>query len=118
MSMDAQHALDMGAKYPYDAEDVPTPPVDWAHAAARGVLADLCDRRGINWEFESVDTEVRIDIVEALSAIIRLAGEVSDKPLRDYFAAHALAGVNTATEQEAARRAYAVADAMLAERAK
>jgi len=38
--------------------------------------------------------------------------------LRDYFAAHALAGVNATTEQEAARRAYEVADAMLAERTK
>ena len=38
--------------------------------------------------------------------------------LRDWFAGQALAGVNAATEQEAARFAYAVADAMLAERAK
>ena len=79
----AKHRLDHGAQFPYDAgadfwEDRnPTPPpaTDWAHAAARGVLADLLDRRGIKWalEDEDIDQDTRSEIVQSLSEIIRLA---------------------------------------------
>jgi hypothetical protein len=76
-----KHRLEYGAKHPYDAgadfwEDrKPTPPpaTDWAHAAARGVLADLCDRRGVKWELDKVDHDVRAELVESLAAIIRQA---------------------------------------------
>jgi len=89
MSTDAQRALDMGAKHPYEVvDDHISPATDWAHAAARGVLADLSDRGGIKHELADVDAEVRIDIVEALSAIIRLA-HTGESLSRDYFAAHA-----------------------------
>jgi len=79
----SKHRLEHGAKYPYDGgadfwEDrTPTPPpaTDWAHAAARGVLADLLDRRGIKWALddEQIDRETRAEIVQSLAAIIRLA---------------------------------------------
>lgn len=79
----SKHRLEHGAKYPYDGgadfwEDrTPTPPpaTDWAHAAARGVLADLLDRRGIKWALddEQIDFETRAEIVQSLAAIIRLA---------------------------------------------
>ena len=70
-----------GNKYPYDAPDRwwdgdgenPPPPRDWSHTAARGVLADLQDRRGIKWGFEDIDSEVRVEIVDSLAAIIREA---------------------------------------------
>jgi len=78
----AQRALDTGAGWPYDSpegwrdENGDEPPpfsVDWAHAAARGVLADLNDRSGINRGFREVDAEVRAEIVASLSDIIREA---------------------------------------------
>ncbi|MFN7817836.1 MAG: hypothetical protein ACK5OQ_16525 [Burkholderiales bacterium] len=87
----AKHRLDHGARWPYDGgpafwEDssapmtaaqlsgkTAAPAKDWAHAAARGVLADLSDRRGIKWELEKVDHEVRAEMTESLAEIIRLA---------------------------------------------
>ena len=79
----SKHRLAHGAKHPYDGgadfwEDrVPTPPpaADWAHTAARGVLADLLDRRGIKWalDHEEIDHETRAEIVRSLAAIIREA---------------------------------------------
>lgn len=48
-------------------------PKDAADRAALGICADLCDRRGIKWEMQQVDDDVRPDIVRALAAIIRAA---------------------------------------------
>ncbi len=74
-----KHRLEHGAKYPYDFDDCsnapPTPATDWAHAAARGVLADLLDRRGIKWELQKVDQDVRVELTQSLSEIIRLAAQ-------------------------------------------
>lgn len=78
----AQNRLEHGAKFPYDAPDswnenypnvAALPATDWAHQAARGVLADLCDRRGIKQELNGLDEDVRIDLVESLADIIRTA---------------------------------------------
>lgn len=73
-------SLEVGSRYPYDAPDdwwdtdYPSLlPGDWAHAAARGILADLLDRRGIKHEFKQVDEDVRQEIVASIAAIIRLA---------------------------------------------
>jgi len=76
-----KHRLKHGEKYPYDGgadfwEDrapKPVPASDWAHAAARGVLADLLDRRGIKWELDKVEHDVRIELTQSLAAIIRQA---------------------------------------------
>ena len=72
-----------GAEFPYDAgadfwEDrnpLPPPAADWAHAAARGVLADLLDRRGIKWALndEQIDHETRAELTQTMAAIIRAA---------------------------------------------
>ncbi len=78
---DAKHSLRMGARFPYDAPDAwwnsrgdnPPPAIDKAHAAARGILEDLCDRRGIKRGFEGIDEETRIEIVASLAEIIRAA---------------------------------------------
>lgn len=87
---DVAHSLEMGAEFPFDApderpgrKDVPPPPAeDWAHAAARGVIADLQDRRGIKREFEGLDYETRVIIVSSLTDIIRLAASrASDTPI-------------------------------------
>lgn len=73
--MKPEQTLKFGAEYPYDANDEgeAPPATDWAHAAARGVLADLCDRRGIKHELKNVDEDVRPELVEAIAAIIRAA---------------------------------------------
>ena len=74
----AQISLKFSDDYPYEIDEDTNPgadlkPTDWAHRAARGVLSDLSDRRGIKWELEKVDMYTRKDIVAALTEIIRLA---------------------------------------------
>lgn len=77
--MDAKFAIEHGAEFPYDggldfwngAGDDPPLAADWAHAAARGVLADLSDRRGIKHELDQVDHDVRAELAKSLADIIR-----------------------------------------------
>lgn len=71
----AAHSLKHGQEYPYDCDDYgkADPAKDWAHSAARGILADLNDRGGIKHSFVDIDAEVRADIVESLAEIIRKA---------------------------------------------
>lgn len=58
--------------------DVPVvPPADWAHSAARGVIYDLGDRRGIKHALADVDVDVRQEIVATLAEIIRVAHETA-----------------------------------------
>lgn len=79
--MTAAIRLTHGAKFPFDAPDAwwdgdasnPPPPTDWAHAAARGVVADLQDRRAIKWGFGDIDEEIRVEIISSLADIIRAA---------------------------------------------
>jgi len=79
--MSAKHRLAHGAEFPYDAPDewwggnAESPPasVDKAHAAARGIIADLQDRRGIKRGFDDIDESTRVEIVESIAAIIREA---------------------------------------------
>lgn len=52
---------------------------DPARRAALGVLDDLGDRRGIKWGLEDVDADVRTEIVESLTAIIRAAFDQREK---------------------------------------
>jgi hypothetical protein len=79
MTGTAQISLETGRKFPYDQGERRRPPKakDWAEAAARGVLADLCDRRGIKWALQDdeITDDVRREIVASLAAIIRLAHE-------------------------------------------
>lgn len=81
--MDAGHALHSGEHYPFDATDewiemysasrLPPEAKDYAHRAARGIIANLQDRRGVKYGFNRIDEDMRIDIVEDISAIIREA---------------------------------------------
>lgn len=85
---DALKRLEQGARYPYDATDnwwkdagVAAPPAaDWAHHAARGIMADLTDRRGIKYSFDNIDEDVRIEIVTSLAEIIRIAQVIEVQP--------------------------------------
>ena len=76
--------LEGGDTFPYDADDAwwrsedtpsPLPPqvTDWAHRAARGVVANLRGRHTIKWGFNNVDEETRKGLIEALADIIRVA---------------------------------------------
>ena len=78
----ALSAIEHGAEFPYDASDAwseaypnePAPPaIDAAHACARGILVDLKDRRDIGSVLESLDEEVRTDLVGAIAEIVRVA---------------------------------------------
>lgn len=92
--------LESGASFPFDApdewmerddRDLPPPPaVDWAHAAARGIIANLRDRRGIKQELQiyNIDEDVRAEIVTAIAAIARKAAEAEIAALRKQLAAH------------------------------
>ena|ERR1019366_10032770 len=82
--MSPADTLAHGAKFPYDASEdwyesddtrSPPPATDWAHAAARGVVADLTDRRGIKNGFDDVDDETKVEIISTMAEIIRLAHE-------------------------------------------
>ena len=83
----AKDTFDRAQVFPYDASDKwwkgggegAPPAKDWAHAAARGILADLTDRRGIKRELEGVDEEVRIEIVDSIAEIIRYAKKIKIK---------------------------------------
>lgn len=69
--MDAERRYKVGNEFPYDDGREAS---DWAHKAARGILSDLLDRRGIKWEFQAVDdNETRCNIVDSMAAIIRHA---------------------------------------------
>lgn len=84
---DAVASLDHGHEYPYDCDESLhmlkedeqpkagdwSPPKDWAHLAARGVIANLGDRQGIKHELDACDLEVRSEMIEALASIIRTA---------------------------------------------
>jgi len=79
---EAEFRLKHGAEFPYDANDAwwdsgtaPLAAVDWAHEAARGVIADLQDRGGIKRAPQEIDEETRVEIVLALADIIRSAAE-------------------------------------------
>jgi len=78
-----QISLNHGGNFPYDAPDKwwdgtgenPPAPDDWAHAAARGVAADLQGRGGIKHGFDNIDEDIRTEIISSLAAIIRLAAK-------------------------------------------
>ena len=67
---DAGFYYKLGQRFPYDAG---RPVEDWAHAAARGVIADLTDRRGIKNGFSGVDDGTRSELVDRMAEIIRIA---------------------------------------------
>lgn len=88
--MNAKQNLEHGSQYPFDApyswwedgleEHLPMSG-DWAVIAARGVIADLQDRRDIKQtlSIHRIDDDVRAEIIQTLAAIIREALKGSDK---------------------------------------
>lgn len=78
MSSRANSTLKSGEEFPYDGDEA-GPSKDWAQYAARGVLADLTDRRGIRHAFDEIDEDIRVEIVESLADIIRTAAPKPEK---------------------------------------
>lgn len=80
--MTARFSYEHGQEFPYDRPDEDyehaRPAEDWAHKAARGVLADLTDRRGVKNGFSRVDEDTRIEIVDQMAEIIRIAQQEGD----------------------------------------
>ncbi len=82
-------ALKHGNEYPFDAPDAwwkntqphlnPPPPTDWAHTAARAIVGDLLDRRGLRQSLQDIDEEVRKELVESMRLIIFAALEEAPK---------------------------------------
>lgn len=67
------HELTVGDKYPFDSDECEgnAPAArNWQHRAARGILADLCDRRGIKQGLNGIDLDIRKEIVEKHIKII------------------------------------------------
>lgn len=79
----ARYRLEHGARFPFDASDKwnntinpkPLATKDWAHAAARGIIADLKDRGGIKHVLDAIDHVTRKEMVTTLAEIIREAFE-------------------------------------------
>jgi len=70
---------------PYDVSDdenMPDPG-DWAVRAARGVIADMRDRRAIKWGFDNVDQDVRREMIQTVADIIRFASAPNPPPAPD-----------------------------------
>jgi len=65
--MNAKQTIEFAREYPFD-ERAPT---DAAHLAALAVLADLSDRRSISAQLESLDDDIKTEIVDTLTEIIR-----------------------------------------------
>lgn len=70
----AVRALDLGAKQPYEDPRGAVPPVDWAHAAARGIIRYLDHRFGIIDVLDDADIDdPAAEITKDLSDIVRAA---------------------------------------------
>lgn len=73
--MSVEMYYNRGQEYPYDGGEKAKArkPADWAVKAARGVLSNLSDRRGIKQELEQVDDDVREELIDTIAEIIRHA---------------------------------------------
>lgn len=79
MTTEAKRMLDIGARFPFDATDEwrnsegvePPPPADWAHAAARGILADLTDHQDLVDQLGNLAEDVRAELTVEIARIIR-----------------------------------------------
>lgn len=85
----AKEALLHGDEFPFDAHDSwwyngdedkgpPPAPFDWAHRAARGIIAELKERRGIKGGFTDLEEKVRVELVQKIARIIGAAFAEAD----------------------------------------
>lgn len=80
--------LSFGDRFPYDAgedfwrgfnpaDTTPPLPTDWAHRAARGIIANLDDQKSISLAHRDIDHETRAELVQAVAEIIRTAARTA-----------------------------------------
>lgn len=67
--MDAAFSVKSAQERPYDGRKA----TSREHLAALAVIEDLLDRRGIKHEFDNIDADVRMEIVNDLTEVIKLA---------------------------------------------
>lgn len=65
--MNIKQTIEHAKEFPFDGN----PPTDDAHLAALAVLTDLSGRRGVGNELESIDDDIKAQLVEDLTDIIR-----------------------------------------------
>jgi hypothetical protein len=80
-----QQRINHGASFPFDCWDgagncTPTPATNWAHAAARGIFADLTDRRDIKTVLYDIDQDVQAEMVQSITEIILTAERTMRAP--------------------------------------
>jgi len=71
----AEYDLKLGDATPYDCKLKASMPSDWAHRAARAILVNFRARRDIGPVLETFKQDIRVEIVESISDIIRKAHE-------------------------------------------
>lgn len=85
----SQQCINHGAQFPYDGGQefwegsrhrVPPPATNWAHAAARGIFADLTDRRGLRNVLASISHDVVSEMVQSVTDIILTAERTMRAP--------------------------------------
>lgn len=64
----AQACVGRATKHSFDDRK----PADLSHLAVQAILEDLGDRRGIRQALEGCDDEIRAEIVDTLSTIVRI----------------------------------------------
>lgn len=80
--MSTRIAIEQALSNPYDGKGYFVPAKDFAHLAARAVIADLLGRKGIRYELEAIENDdIRHEIINSLSDVIRSAKEkFEEKP--------------------------------------
>lgn len=85
-NMSPKRQIKHGNEFPFDESDAwwndsgkkPSKPKDWAHSAARGIIAGLQDRQGIKHQLTTeIDEDTRREIVEEIAGTIRAAAKLN-----------------------------------------
>lgn len=79
-----ESAIRRANEFPYDGYDddgeiAALQHTGWPETAARAIIGDLSDRRGIKHGFDNIDFEIRQEIVAHLAAIIRYAHDTREQ---------------------------------------
>ena len=45
--------------------------IDWADIIAERIESDILDRRGLKWEYDKIDEDIKVDIRSAWARIVR-----------------------------------------------
>ena len=76
-SESAAFHIHLAKKYPYDEREASSE----YQLAAQAVISDLTSRRAIKWGFNNIDEDVRVEIVQSLTEVIRQAVEKNEEAI-------------------------------------